>query len=193
MPRNQDRRQRKVEEPRRLAARAPLESAGLAAEEADQAVLGEAGPVQRQHGSGWFEQIRPDRAPATAVPAAGAEPQPGTLVLVQAPRWPRRAWLLSALAVTLAVGMVLGFAMGSVRSGGEPTSAPATRAPATQPARPPQTSVVVRPAASSACLETARRGDQLIGLLITNQRSRAADLLVAYTVASRQCRKDASP
>jgi hypothetical protein len=191
MRRNQDRRQREVEEPRRLAARAPLGSAGLAAEEADQAVLGEAGPVQRQHGSGWFEQIRPDPAPATAVPAAGAEPQPGTLV--QTPRRPRRAWLLSAPAVTLAVGMVLGFAMGSVRSGGEPTRAPATRAPAAQPAQPPQTSVVVRPAASSACLETARRGDQLIGLLTTNQRSRAADLLVAYTVASRQCRKDASP
>jgi hypothetical protein len=53
--------------------------------------------------------------------------------------------------------------------------------------------VVVRPAASSACLETARRADELIDLLITNRRSRAADLLVAYTVASRQCRKDASP
>jgi hypothetical protein len=93
----------------------------------------------------------------------------------------------------LAVGMALGFAVGSARSGGKPTSAPVTRAPATQPARPPQTSVMVRPVASSACLETARRGDQLIGLLISKQRSQAADLLVAYTVASRQCRKDASP
>jgi hypothetical protein len=95
--------------------------------------------------------------------------------------------------VTLAVGLVLGFAVGSVRSGSGPTGAPPTRAPATQPVQAPQTSVVVRPAASSACLETARRGDELIELLIRNQRSRAADLLVAYTVASRQCRKDASP
>jgi hypothetical protein len=104
-------------------------------------------------------------------------------------------WLLGALAVTLAVGGVLGFAVGSVRSGGEPISAPATRAAAAQPAQAPRTSVVVvaGPTASSACLETARRSDQLIGLLIRNQRSRAADLLVAYTVASRQCRKDASP
>jgi hypothetical protein len=93
----------------------------------------------------------------------------------------------------LAVGGVLGFAVGSAHSGGEPTSAPTPRAPATQPAQPPQTSVVVRPVATSACLEAARRGDQLIGLLISNQRSQAADLLVAYTVASRQCRKDASP
>jgi hypothetical protein len=53
--------------------------------------------------------------------------------------------------------------------------------------------VVVRPAASPACLETAKRADELIDLLITNQRSRAADLLVAYTVASRQCRRDTSP
>jgi hypothetical protein len=53
--------------------------------------------------------------------------------------------------------------------------------------------VVVRPVASPACLETAKRADELIELLISNQRSRAADLLVAYTVANRQCRKDASP
>jgi hypothetical protein len=53
--------------------------------------------------------------------------------------------------------------------------------------------VVVRPAASPACLETARRADALLKLLISNRRSRAAELLVACTVASRQCRKDASP
>jgi hypothetical protein len=191
MWRNQDRRHRKVQEPRRLAERARLESARLAAEEADQAALGEASPGQRRRGPGWFEKIQLDPAPTTAAPTAGGEPQPGTLV--QAPRRPLRAWLPSALAAMLAVGMVLGFAVGSARSGGETTSAPATRAPVTQPARPTQTSVVVRPVASSACLETARRGDQLIGLLISNQRSQAADLLVAYTVASRQCRKDASP
>jgi hypothetical protein len=192
MRRNQDRRHRKVQEPRHLAERARLESARLAAEEADQAALGEASPGQRRRGPGWFEKIQPHPAPTTAAPAAGGEPHPGTLVQVPAPRRPLRAWLPSALAAMLAVGMVLGFAVGSARSGGETTSAPATRA--RDPAgSAPQTSVVVRPVASSACLETARRGDQLIGLLISNQRSQAADLLVAYTVASRQCRKDASP
>jgi hypothetical protein len=55
------------------------------------------------------------------------------------------------------------------------------------------TSVVVRPTASSACLETATRADELIDLLVKNRRGRAADLLVAYTIASRQCRRDASP
>jgi hypothetical protein len=33
----------------------------------------------------------------------------------------------------------------------------------------------------------------MIDLLIRNQRSQAERLLVAYTVAARQCRKDASP
>jgi hypothetical protein len=84
---------------------------------------------------------------------------------------------------------VLGFAAGSARSGSQPTST----ATVTQPRSPSTVVVVVRPAASSACLETARRADELIELLITNRRSQAADLLVAYTVASRQCRKDASP
>jgi hypothetical protein len=33
----------------------------------------------------------------------------------------------------------------------------------------------------------------MIDLLIRNQRSQAETLLVAYTVAAQQCRKDASP
>jgi hypothetical protein len=33
----------------------------------------------------------------------------------------------------------------------------------------------------------------MIDLLMRNQRSQAERLLVAYTVAARQCRKDTSP
>jgi hypothetical protein len=194
MRRKQDPRPRGVKTPGHLAERAYPDSAGLPAGAANQEAL-KGGPVQPQHRSGWLEQTGPgpDSAPETAAPGAGGEPPPG--ILVQAPRRRPRAWLLSALAVTLAVGGVLGFAMGSARSGSDPTSTSATRAPATPPAQATRTSVVVvaRPTASSACLETARRGDQLIGLLVSKQRSRAADLLVGYTVASRQCRKDASP
>jgi hypothetical protein len=59
---------------------------------------------------------------------------------------------------------------------------------------PPSTKVVVRNYASPACLETARRADRLIELLIRNQRTTQVErLLVAYTVAARQCRQDASP
>jgi hypothetical protein len=44
-----------------------------------------------------------------------------------------------------------------------------------------------------AALEIARRGDELVALLINDQRDRAAKLLVPYHVASRQCARDATP
>jgi hypothetical protein len=103
------------------------------------------------------------------------------------------AWLLLALSLALAVGLVAGFVLGFARADGTPSSAPAPRSPVTQPTAAPQTSIVVRSAATSACLEAAKRGDQLIDLLIRNNRSRAARLLVAYQVASRQCAKDGDP
>jgi hypothetical protein len=112
---------------------------------------------------------------------------------VGAPRRRQRAWRLVAPAVTLAVGLLLGYALGAARADGELSSVTATRAPATRPPAAPVTSIVVRPTASPACRETVTRADQLIDLLVRNRRSAAADLLVAYTVASRQCRRDASP
>jgi hypothetical protein len=136
MPKQQDRRQREAEALRQfLSDRARLESKRLAVGEVDQASLGEASPVQRQRKSEWFEPEQPDPAPATTALAAGGEPRPD--ILVRAPWRTPRAWLLLASAVTLAVGMVLGLAVGSARSGGEPTSGPPTRAPVTQPALAP--------------------------------------------------------
>jgi hypothetical protein len=129
--------------------------------------------------------------PATASPAAGGNPE--RVTPVPPPHRTQRAWLLIAPAVTFAVGLVLGLGLGSGRPAGEPTSSTATRSSAIQPAPAPSTVVVTRPTASSACLETARRADQVINLLITNRRNDAAQLLVAYSVASRQCRRDASP
>jgi hypothetical protein len=191
MPKQQDRPDREVELLWQfLSKRAGLEPQRPAAAGLDPAASQEPGPAQRRLVS-LFEPDQPDPASATASPAAAAKPQPGTSL--RAPRRTPRAWRLLAPAVTLAVGLLLGLALGLARAGGEPTSATATRSPATQPAPKPSPVVVVRPTASSACLETARRGDQIIHLLVTNRRSRAADLLVAYTVASRQCRRDASP
>jgi hypothetical protein len=129
--------------------------------------------------------------PATASPAAGGDTQ--RVTPEPPPHRTPRAWLLIVPAVTFAVGVVLGLGLGSGRPGGEPTSSTATRSSAIQPAPAPSTVVVTRPTASSACLETARRADQVINLLITNRRNDAAHLLVAYSVASRQCRRDASP
>jgi hypothetical protein len=111
----------------------------------------------------------------------------------KAPRRSPPEWLLIVPALILAVGLASGFAVGFTRVDGEPTSARATRSPATQPAPIPPTSVVVQPTATSACLETASRADELIRLFMADKRERAADLLVAYSVASRQCRRDASP
>jgi hypothetical protein len=130
----------------------------------------------------WFEPDPPDPASGTMSAVHDQPPRPAG--------W---AWRLAAPAVTLVLGMVLGFALGAGRSGGEPASGTAPRPPATQPVPAPVTSVVVRPTASSACLETAARADQILDLLIRNRRSEAADLLQAYTIASRQCRRDASP
>jgi hypothetical protein len=109
---------------------------------------------------------------------------------------PRRTvWLALVPALTLVVGAALGFAVGSTQAdhrpaGGVPSSSPATT---TRPAPQPSTRLVVRHYASPACLETARRGDHLIDLLVRNRRIEAEPLLVAYTVAARQCRKDSTP
>jgi hypothetical protein len=138
------------------------------------------GPVPPRPGS-LFEPYQPPQSPITLPP-----PGPPT------PRAPLRRWLLLVPAVTLVAGVALGFALGSAQARGAPTSAPTTRPPATRPA-PPRTTAAPRSVASPACLETARRADQIIELLITNKRDRAAHQLVAYTVASRQCRRDASP
>ena len=83
--------------------------------------------------------------------------------------------------------MALGYAVGAAGAGGGPAS-PATTAPAAVPPAPAR----ARPSVSSACLETARQGDQLVALLITNQRRKASAALKAYTLVSQQCRKDAA-
>jgi hypothetical protein len=124
-------------------------------------------------------------------------PPPGTSQQLALPdRQPRRrlpAWLGIASALALAVGVLLGFALGSARPVGEPASGASTPSPAARPAATPSTPAPARPAVTPACLEAARRGEQVIDLLLHDQRRRAADLLVPYTVASRQCRKDATP
>jgi hypothetical protein len=127
-------------------------------------------------------------------PAQAGPPPPPTAPAPAGPRHP--PWLLLAPALTLVVGAVLGFTLGTTQAQRLPASAAptsSTPAPTARPAPPPSTKVVVRNYASPACLETARRADRLIELLIRNQRTQVERLLVAYTVAARQCRQDASP
>jgi hypothetical protein len=139
-----------------------------------------------------FDPDQPDPPPpiAAATPAVAGTPR-----LPWPPRRTVSTWLLLVPALTLAAGATLGFALGSRQTSREAASAVFTSSPspATQPVPPPSTKLVVRFRASPACLESTRRGDRLIDLLIRNQRSQAERLLVAYTVAARQCRNDASP
>ena len=153
----------------------------------------DATPSSRSELGSLFEPHHSHPPPARAVPAGAGPPQP--IRPAQPP--PRRvsAWLLLVPALTLAVGALLGFVLGSTRASRQPTEpAPtASPSPSTRLAIPPSTRVVVRHYASPACLDAARRGDHLIDLLIRNQRRQVEDLLVAYTVAAQQCRKDATP
>jgi hypothetical protein len=148
------------------------------------------GPPRRTATAQW--RLAPLFEPEQAEPAA-AGGQAGHAATAEAPSRTRRAWLLVAWTATLAVAAALGFALGSARAGGEPTGATAPRPPATQPAPVPSSMLVAPPTASPACLETAKRADEVIHLLIGNRRDAAAERLVAYTIASRQCRRDAGP
>jgi hypothetical protein len=157
----------------------------------DQAPV-EATPSSQSQLASLFEPHQPDPPLPGAAPAAGPSQPIGP-----APPPPRRvlAWLLLVPALTLAVGALLGFALGSTQASRQPAEPgpTASPSPSTQLAIAPSTRVVVRHYASPACLEAARRGDQLIDLLIRNQRRQVEDLLVAYSVAAQQCRKDATP
>ena len=154
----------------------------------------EATPSPSSQRVSLFEPHQPDPPPpGAAPPVVAGPPQPPRPA--QPP--PRRvsAWLLLVPGLTLAVGALLGFALGSTQASRQPTGpAPASlSSPTTGLVAPPSTGVVARHYASPACLEATRRGDHLIDLLIRNQRRQVEDLLVAYTVAAQQCRKDATP
>jgi hypothetical protein len=177
---------------RRLLPRRARQPDTPAAALPDQAPV-DATPPSRSQLASLFEPHQSDPPPPGTAPVEAGPPQP----LRPAQPLLRRvsAWLLLVLALTLAVGVLLGFALGSARASRQPTGPGPTASPSssTQLALAPSTRVVVRHYASPACLEAARRGDHLIDLLIRNQRRQVEDLLVAYTVAAQQCRKDATP
>jgi hypothetical protein len=134
--------------------------------------------------------FEPEQAEPASTPAGG---QAAHVATAEAPSRTRWVWLLVAWTATLAVAGTLGFALGSARAGGEAATAAAPRPPATRPAPVPLSTVAARPTASPACLETAKRADEVVHLLIANRRDAAAERLVAFTIASRQCRRDADP
>jgi hypothetical protein len=123
---------------------------------------------------------------ADAKEAASQTPEPAP---PQAPESHRRvpSWAVPAVIAVacLLAGGGLGFLLHSP-------------APAPVPIPTVVTQTVVRtetkPVAPPACLETARRGDEAMDLLVRNVRDRRlAAALKAYTTASQACRREASP
>jgi hypothetical protein len=187
----QDWRESEVEAFRRLlAARAHPDAQQRPTAEAGQTADVDAPP--RRPLVSLFEPDQPNPTSAVALPTPAGNPQ---LVSASATHQRRlRGWLRLALALTLALGLsAAGFVLGSSWTAQTLPNPQALPAPLIQPTSVTATSIVVRQVASPACLETAERGDELIALLIANQRSRAARLLVPYHVASRQCARDAGP
>jgi hypothetical protein len=106
------------------------------------------------------------------------------------PARPGWQWLAAA-ALLFVLGTGLGYLL--PRSGGSAQPAPPPQPSVTTPAAP-QPSTPPRAIAPPACLETARRADEVIALLNRNIRTRRlAEALKAYTLASQACRQEASP
>jgi hypothetical protein len=122
--------------------------------------------------------------PAPEKPAAAPE-KPAVAALVAGRQLP--AWALPAVIalVCLLVGGGLGFLLHRPAvSSAQPTIRTVVVS------TPPETKSVAPP----VCLETARRADVVVDLLIGNIRDRRLTLaLKAYTEASQACRKEASP
>lgn len=99
---------------------------------------------------------------------------------------------MAAVALTFVLGSGFGYALPRVGSNDPPPPpAPSTAGPPLR-GQPQQPQPV--PSVPQACLETARRGDEMVHLFTINDRSRRlAKALKAYTLASQACRQEASP
>jgi hypothetical protein len=136
----------------------------------------------KRMGSAFEPAAAPDenreRPLALAPPTAPPDEQPAP------PRW---QWV--AAVALLLVGTGLGYALPRAGSN-DPPPPPSARPPVSTQPQQPQTV----PSVPEVCLETARRGDEVIAKLMINGHSRRlAEALKAYTLASQACRKEASP
>jgi hypothetical protein len=122
---------------------------------------------------------------ALAPPTAPPDTQPAPPDEQPAP--PRWQWV--AAVVLVLVGTGLGYAL--PRAGSNDPPRPSTARPPVS-AQPQQPRPV--PSVPEVCLETARRGDEVIAKLMVNDRSRRlVEAVRVYTLASQACRKAASP
>ena len=128
-----------------------------------------------------------DRSQEPMGPAAPSPALPAARLLPTAQRLALAVNLLLVLA--LGVLLVLGVRYGQDRAATTGTP-PASSTVVTQAKAKVQPATKVPP----ACLDVARRGDELIHLFATNERGpRLEAALKAYARASQQCRRLASP
>ena len=106
----------------------------------------------------------------------------------QHPAPPRWRWV--AAVALLLVGTGFGYALPRAGSNHTPPPPSTARPPlSTQPQQPQPV-----PSVPQACLETARRGDEVVHRFTINDRGRRlVEALKAYTLASQACRRAASP
>jgi hypothetical protein len=107
------------------------------------------------------------------------------------PRWQPAA----ALVLVFLLGSGLGYLLRQAGANDRPaaTSPPPTAA-ATPGTRVSQARIVTR--VPAACLETAKKGDEVFVLLSSNvsvNDRRLAEAMKAYTIASQACRQQAAP
>ena len=145
--------------------------------------------VSKRTGSA-FEPASPDEnrdRPLALVPPT-APPDTRPAPPDEQPAWPRWQWL-AAVALIFVFGIGLGYALRAGTNESPPPPSTARPPVSTQPQQPQAVASV-----PEVCLETARRGDQMVHLFTINDRSRRLALaLKAYTLASQACRKEASP
>lgn len=130
-----------------------------------------------------FEPVSPEvRQPDALLKSVPPTPERPTR-----PRW---QWT-AAVVLIFVLGIALGFALPRSAADDSPPPPPATTsAPATTQA--PQVRTV--PTVPESCLETARKGDQLIAMLMRAKRDPTllSKAYKEYTVASQACRKEAT-
>jgi hypothetical protein len=131
-----------------------------------------------------FEPATPDEHRERALVLARSIASPDKQLAP--PRWR----LVAAVALIFVLGTGFGYGLSRVGSNHPPPPAPSTARP---PLRAqPQSQPV--PSVPQACLETTRRGDELVYLFTINDRSRRlVQALKAYTLASQACRQATSP
>jgi hypothetical protein len=133
---------------------------------------------------GAFEPAQHNGSSGNQPPSASVPPAGPRLVM---------GWPLAVVAVVcLLLGGGLGYLLHRSTAAAEVPAAvemPATSIVTRVIPSPPQTRVVAPP----ACLETARRADELMDLFTRKVRDRRLSLaLKEYTLASQACRKEAS-